>query len=292
MKYLESAILGIMQGLTEFLPVSSSGHLVFMKNLLGIGNVEVLFDIFLHIGTLVAVMIFLREDLLKIISTFSRYVFSNNIKNNSPGAIAKTQLMWKNPETKMLFLIIIASCPTGLIALLGKNYFEKMFNNVEIVSCFLLITGTLLFVSERVYRLVPSGVVEKSSSREKIRVSDALIIGFMQGLAIAPGISRSGSTISAGIFRRINRELAARFSFLLSIPAILGAFIFEIKDYKQMLFQVDIISLLLGTGLAFISGYLALKILFRIIKKHRLDIFAYYCWILGLFFLTKSLIFS
>ncbi len=294
MKYFESAILGIVQGWTEFLPVSSSGHLVLMQNLLGMGNVEVLFDIFLHIGTLIAVVVFLREDLLKMISTFSKYLSSKGIENNSSEGTSKLHLMWKTAETKMVFLIIIASCPTVLIALLGKDYFEKMFNNVEVVSCFLLITGTLLFISERFHKvnLSAGSQADSSFSAEKIKISDALIIGFMQGMAIAPGISRSGATISAGIFRGINRKLAARFSFLLSIPTILGAFIFEIKDYKQMLLQMDIISLILGTGLAFISGYLALRILFRIIEKHRLDIFAYYCWILGLFFLAKSLIFS
>ena len=269
MSFLESVILGIVQGLTEFLPISSSGHLVLIQRLLGLGDVDLLFDIFLHLGTLGAVIFFFRKDLFNIILNINK-IF--NIRTN--------------PEARILFLIIIASIPTAFIGFFFKGYFEKIFDNIGLVACFLFVTGLLLFTSERFIGTI------KGKDILGMKISDSLIIGFMQGLAIAPGISRSGATISAGIFRGIDRELTARFSFLLSIPAVLGAFLFKIKDYKQMLVTVDIIPLVSGTVLAFVSGYFALKILFKVLRTHRLDIFAYYCWMVGLFILGKFLIFK
>lgn len=269
MSFLESVILGIVQGLTEFLPISSSGHLVLMQRVLGLGNVDVLFDIFLHLGTLGAVVVFLKKDLYNIVLNINKPF---NIRTN--------------PGSRILFLIILASIPTAFIGFFFKSYFEKIFDNIGLVACLLFVTGLLLFTSEK----FASGIKYKDILGMKI--SDTLIIGFMQGLAIAPGISRSGATICVGIFRGIDRDLAARFSFLLSIPAILGALLLEIKDYKQMLVTVDVISLASGTVLAFVSGYFALKILFKVLKRHRLDIFAYYCWMLGLFIMGKFLIFK
>ncbi|MFH1238542.1 MAG: undecaprenyl-diphosphatase UppP [bacterium] len=268
MGFLDSVILGIVQGLTEFLPVSSSGHLVLVQNLLGLNNIDVLFDIFLHLGTLAAVIIFLRKDLCNIVLNLGRLN------------------QWRtNPEIKMLYLIVVASVPTALIGFLFKDYFEKMFTSMAVVGCFLIVTGFLLFLAERF------SVSGKNKNVLVVTAGDALIIGLMQGLAIAPGISRSGATISAGLWRGMNRELAARFSFLLSIPAILGASAFKIKDYKQMAITIDRLPLIMGTIMAFFSGYLALAILFRIIRTRKLDIFSYYCWLVGLVVVVKYLLF-
>ncbi|MFH1784701.1 MAG: undecaprenyl-diphosphatase UppP [bacterium] len=268
MGFIESAILGIVQGLTEFLPVSSSGHLVFMQNVLGVGEIEILFDVFLHVGTLLAVFVFFRKDIAGIFS---------NVKN--------IRSFRTNVQARTLLFIIIASVPTAIIGLAFKDYFEKVFNNLLIVACFLFVTGVFLFIAERVS--VPS---DKQKSMLGMNISDALIIGCMQGFAIAPGISRSGATITAGIFRGINRELAARFSFLLSIPAILGAFLMELKDCAQMLGSVSILSIVTGTLLAFLSGYYALRVLFSVIRKRRLGIFAYYCWAVGLVIVVRALL--
>lgn len=267
MSFLDGIILGMVQGLTEFLPVSSSGHLVLVQNLLGLVNVDVLFDIFLHLGTLAAVIIFLRKDLWNIILNLNHFN------------------QWRtNPEIRMLYLIVIASVPTALIGFLFKDYFEKMFTSIVVVGCFLIVTGLLLFLAERF------SLSSKNKDVSAITTGDALIIGLMQGLAIAPGISRSGATISAGLWRGIDRELAARFSFLLSVPAILGASVVKIKDYKQMALTIDHVPLIMGTILAFLSGYLALVVLFRIIRTRKLNVFSYYCWLVGLVVLINSIL--
>jgi len=266
MEPLQSVMLGIIQGLTEFLPVSSSGHLVLLQNLFGISEPELLFDISLHIGTLIAIFIVFYREILNILQTLLRLPAliksSGNLKS----------LFADNEEIRIFALILVGSIPTAILGLLFHKIADQIFGSIWIVGLMLLVTGTLLWFTRQM----------RTEGRPLIKVSirDALMIGLMQGMAIMPGISRSGSTISIALFLGINREIAGRYSFLLSIPAILGAMILGLDStIIQTDIPVRIISL--GTVTAAIVGYIALKILLRLVKQGRLYYFAPYCWLLG-----------
>ncbi len=274
MEPLQSVMLGIIQGLTEFLPVSSSGHLVLLQNLFGIMEPELLFDISLHIGTLIAIFIVFYREIRNILQTLLRLPAliksSGNLKS----------LFAHNEEIRIAALIIIGSIPTAILGILFHKIVDQIFGSVWIVGVMLLVTGTLLWFTRQI----------STEGRPLIKVSirDVLIIGVMQGLAIMPGISRSGSTISIALFLGINREIAGRYSFLLSIPAILGAMILSLNS---TIIQTDIPVriTLLGTVTAAIVGYIGLKILLRMVKQGRLYYFAPYCWLLGAATLIWSL---
>lgn len=261
---VQAIILGIVQGLTEFLPVSSSAHLVFVTDILGLQQ-NVAFDTLLHLGTLVAVVGYFWKDLVIIISSFFSSlldIFRGRFKEG----------LSETPFKKLSWLLLVGTIPAGLMGILLKNEFEALFNSILYVGIFLIITGLLLWGAER--------VKPGDKDVKDISFKNALVIGVAQGIAIAPGISRSGATIAAGLFSGLNRELAARFSFLLSIPAILGAALVQAKDITS--FDVSTIVMIAGFVSAAIFGYLAIKLLLKIIKERSLMIFAYYCWIVGM----------
>ncbi len=271
MDIIPAIILGIIQGLTEFLPVSSSAHLVFMTDILGLPQ-NVAFDTLLHIGTLVAVVAYFWKDLIQIISSFISSLLDILRGKFKEGLEEK-------PFKKLSWLIIVGTIPAGIMGILLEKQFEALFNSVLYVGFFLIITGLLLWGAERV-KLGNKDVKD-------ISFKNALVIGVAQGIAIAPGISRSGATISAGLFSGLNRELAAKFSFLLSIPAILGAALVQVKDITT--FDTSTVVLIAGFVSAVIFGYLAIKLLLKIIKERTLMIFAYYCWIVGVAAIIISL---
>jgi undecaprenyl-diphosphatase len=271
MDIIQAIILGIIQGLTEFLPVSSSAHLVFMTDILGLPQ-NVAFDTLLHIGTLVAVVAYFWKDLIQIISSFISSLLDILRGKFKEGLEEK-------PFKKLSWLIIVGTIPAGIMGILLEKQFEALFNSVLYVGFFLIITGLLLWGAERV-KLGNKDVKD-------ISFKNALVIGVAQGIAIAPGISRSGATISAGLFSGLNRELAAKFSFLLSIPAILGAALVQVKDITT--FDTSTVVLIAGFVSAVIFGYLAIKLLLKIIKERTLMIFAYYCWIVGVAAIIISL---
>ncbi|MBP2045983.1 undecaprenyl-diphosphate phosphatase [Methanobacterium aggregans] len=263
MDIIYAIILGMVQGLTEFLPVSSSAHLVFFQNIMGTGQ-SVAFDTVLHMGTLAAVVSFFFKDIIRMIKALVSIIadiFHGKFKEGVKEDVYK-RLVW---------LLVVGTIPAGLMGILLKSQFESMFNSVPIVGFFLLVTGVLLWASEH----------HKGGNKDVKEVSfkNALAIGVFQGFAIAPGISRSGSTIAAGLFSGLNRELAARYSFLLSIPAILGAALVQAKDIGAL--DMSITALVAGFISAVVFGYLAIKLLMKIIKDWSLNIFAYYCWIVG-----------
>ncbi|OQX16213.1 MAG: hypothetical protein BWK80_40400 [Desulfobacteraceae bacterium IS3] len=265
METIQGFILGIVQGLTEFLPISSSGHLILFQHLFGLKEPELFFDISVHAGTLVAVIIFFRKELWAIIVSVIHFL-SLWIKKQ-----ASFNDIQENPDVKMAFLIIIGSVPTGIIGLLFREIAEELFSSVFIVGFMLLVTGLLLWMTRRV-KAVGRNITGFS-------LKDALIIGTVQGIAITPGISRSGSTIAAGTLLGLNREMAAKYSFLLSIPAIVGA---EILSLKDMSFQAIDNAVIVGTIIAGIVGYFALTLLTYIVKKGQLHIFSPYCWAIGI----------
>jgi len=262
----EGILLGIIQGLTEFLPVSSSGHLVIAQSLIkGFHQQGVLFDVMLHFGTLLAVLFFLRKDICGILESLLPKQWITNHGNFDETLIADRR--------KTALLIITGTVFTGVIGILFKDQVHRLFESVEIAAAMLLVTGLFLFLADKIKDAVR---VEGD-----MNITDAIIIGIVQGMALIPGISRSGSTIAFGMFRKINGETAARFSFLLSIPAILGATLVEL-GYMQSVSSGDLMVYAAGMITSALTGFLALKFLFFIIKKRRLGIFAYYCWLLGI----------
>lgn len=261
---IQAIILGVIQGLTEFLPISSSGHLVLFQHIFGLKEPEIFFDISVHAGTLVAVIVYFRKDLQAIIISTTRFVVMMLKREVSFGDV------WKDSDTKLAFLIIIGTIPTAIIGLLFKSVADQLFSSIFIVGCALMVTGVLLWITHI--------IKTKGESIEHFSVKDALLIGLVQGLAITPGISRSGSTIAVGILLGLNRETAARYSFLLSIPAIVGAQIISLKDISAH--DLDLVTLM-GTIAAGIVGYCALKLLVYIVKKGRMHLFSPYCWLVG-----------
>lgn len=258
----EGIILGVIQGLTEFLPVSSSGHLVIAQSFIkGFRQPGVLFDVMLHFGTLLAVIFFLRRDVYEI------------IKAIVPKQLNNGELTLISIRRKTALLIMVGTIFTSIIGFALKDKVHILFESVDVVAFMLLVTGLLLFFSDK---------IKNTEKFEKdMTITDSIIIGIVQGIALVPGISRSGSTIAFGIFRKLDRETAARFSFLLSIPAVIGAMILELR-HIVFVPSSDLIIYIAATIAAILTGFLSLKILFLIIKKRGLSIFAYYCWFVGI----------
>jgi len=270
---IQALILGMVQGLTEFLPISSSAHLVIVPELLGVES-SLAFDTLLHVGTLIAVISYFRSDLIAMIKAF----FSSLA--DIPRGRFKEEI--RNDQFKRLaWLILVGTIPAGLMGILLKDFFESLFSSVSAVGFFLLITGFILWGVER----MPRG--EKKT--KEISFTNSLIVGIAQGCAIAPGISRSGATIATSLYLGFDREMAARFSFLLSIPAILGAALIQLKDLTAG-FDISTGAFVGGLISAMIFSYLAIKFLMGYIKKHSLVIFAYYCWTVGIITLLLTVV--
>ena len=264
-----SIILGIVQGLTEFLPVSSSGHLVLFQNLLGFKEPELLLDCSLHLGTLLAVCLYLRHDLKSILMETKQ--FSSGFKE--PRGTKK--FLSENPHASLALMALIGTLPTLLIGLLFRSTLESLFGSVNWVGMMLVVTGLVLAIT----KLIP----EDHCRREKVVIVAALAVGAAQGLALIPGISRSGVTIVCGLVCGLKRELAARFSFLLAIPAIIGATVVQLN--AEALGRVGLLPLSLGFVAAALVGLIALKILMGMVRRGNLFWFAPYCVALGLLIL-------
>jgi len=270
---IQALILGMVQGLTEFLPISSSAHLVIVPELLGVES-SLAFDTLLHVGTLIAVISYFRSDVIAMIKAF----FSSLA--DIPRGRFKEEI--RNDQFKRLaWLILVGTIPAGLMGILLKDFFESLFSSVSAVGFFLLITGFILWGVER----MPRG--EKKT--KEISFTNSLIVGIAKGCAIAPGISRSGATIATSLYLGFDREMAARFSFLLPIPAILGAALIQLKDLTAG-FDISTGSFVGGLISAIIFSYLAIKFLMGYIKKHSLVIFAYYCWTVGIITLILTVV--
>ncbi len=263
-------VLGLLQGLTEFLPVSSSGHLVLLQNFLGMTEPELLLDISLHIGTLLAVLVVFFPEVRSIITTAFHlpelYKREGNFRN----------LFETNQDVKMVLLVIIGSIPTAFIGFFFHQIADQIFGSVWIAGIMLLITGTFLWFT-RYVRL-------SGRTFARMKYSDAIVVGCVQGLAILPGISRSGATISAALFMGIDREVSGRYSFLLCIPAIFGAMLLEMKSSLGQP-AIPLPMILIGTFIAAVIGFMSLKILLKIVKNGRLHYFSPYCWAIGGFVL-------
>lgn len=248
-RIIETLILAVVQGITEWLPISSSGHLVIVQEWLGLEELPLLFPVTLHVGTLCVVLLTFRRDIAEIFKALVRLDF-------------------KTEEGKLALYIAVGSVPTAAIGFLFHDIFESFFYSLLAVGVALLITGSFLYVSER------------RKNRRELGYLDSLLIGIAQGVAIIPGISRSGATITTGLLRRVEKEKVFRYSFLLSIPAIIGAVVTESMNLTVS--NMDPATLLLGAVTSMIVGYASLKLLLKIILRERLHLFAYYCWIVGI----------
>lgn len=262
MTLLQSILLGALQGFTEFLPVSSSGHLAIAQYFLpGFQQPGVLFEVLLHVGTFGAVVLYFRRELMEILT--------------SPFRKDEDALLHR----RLLLLLLAGSVPTAVIGLTFRSFFEGLFDNIPVVSLMLLVTGTLLFVSERF----------RTAGRKegKLTWGDALVVGTVQAFAIIPGISRSGSTIAALLLKGVDGETAARFSFLLALPAVFGAALLSAGDLDGLA-AGEFPLYLAGTGVAFLTGMVSIHLLMGVIRKRRLFGFAIYCWLVGAFFFTMT----
>ncbi len=266
MELYQGIILGIIQGLTEFLPVSSSGHLVLGQIFFGITESQLPFDISVHMGTLLAVLVVYASDIRAIL--VSVFGFISKAVSLKPMA----HLLKEDKNLQLAGLILIGSIPTAFIGLILKQFEHILFASEVLVGFMLILTGTILWTSKNFY----------SSKNKKggFSIKKALIIGVGQGLAVIPGISRSGTTIALGMFLGLDRHNAAKFSFLLSIPAILGAQILSIKDMINSRLVIDSITIY-ATIVSFITGLLALKLLLSLVHAGRFHLFAPYCWLIG-----------
>ncbi len=248
-----------MQGLTEFLPVSSSGHLVLMQAYLGLDEPMVFFDVLLHVGTLLSVLVVYRRD----IAAMARETIS--------AAADRFKNLQQFPHARTFLMIVVANVPTALMGVTLENHFERLFGSPFIVGVMLLVTGAILFATR--------GKNDGGKEESFITVREALIIGVAQGCAITPGISRAGMTIAIALFLGIKRESAARFSFLLSVPAILGALLLKSRHLAELDGNLQIY--LLGSAVSFIVGTLALIWLINIVKRGKLIWFSWYVWAVG-----------
>ena len=278
MTFLEAILLGILQGLTEFLPVSSSGHLVLAQQFLGLKEPLVFFDVMLHVGTLAAVLVAYRDAIGRLVV-------------GGLSALGNTQL-WRHPsrtlnnspDLKFIWLILLGSIPTGVIAVVFKSELESFFDEVRLVSVMLILTGAIL----QLPRLRREKADNHENSTHHLKTWHAPLIGIAQGCAITPGISRSGTTISLALFLGIPAKTAAEYSFLLSIPAILGAVVLKVRDVGDTAIPLHIV----GGGMlaSFIVGYIALRFLLVVLNRGKFSVFSYYCIALGVVSLLIALI--
>ena len=268
--YIKAIIYGIVQGLTEFLPVSSSGHLAVFQNIFGKVDENlsgVTFTLLLHVGTLAAVLVVYRKDVLELIKSLFSVVgklFTGKLKFSK-----------LNDGEKMFCLLFVALIPLVAGALLE--------NSVEFVSCYTLAVGILWIINGAVF-IISEKMTFKKKEFDDIKPKDALIVGLFQLFAILPGISRSGMTITGGVFKGFNREFAVKFSFILSIPAILGSVVITLlKDFGDLALGSNVGVFAAGVIASFVSGLLAIKLLVYITNKHSFKVFAYYCIAIGVF---------
>ncbi|MBN1349889.1 undecaprenyl-diphosphate phosphatase [candidate division KSB1 bacterium] len=271
MTLLEAVILGLIQGFTEFLPISSSGHLVLGKELLHISalateEIGITFEVFVHFGTLLAVVTVFWSDVLKLINAFFS-LFTIPFKETTI-----EEKYHQDSFFRMMVLILLGSLPAGIIGIFLEDTIEDAFGSPKLVCAMLLVTGAILLSSR--YFL---------NGKQKLNSSNALVIGLAQAFAIIPGISRSGSTISTGLIMGLEREESARFSFLLALPVIAGATVLKLKELiGSPPESAMILNLIVGTIVAYLSGFVAIKILLAVVRHGRLDRFSYYCFVIGI----------
>ena len=278
MSYFEAIILGLVQGLAEFLPISSSGHLALLQQWFGIQEDKVLlFAVLLHEGTLISVFIVYWRDIAELIVELFL-----TIKDLCTGKGLRLQ---ERPVRKLGIMIIVATIPTGIIGILFNDLFDSLYNSIIPIGIGLIITGFLLVMAERM----------GASNRgiEQMNFRNALFIGTVQGIAICPGISRSGSTLFGSLICNLDRKFAVKFVFLISIPSILGSAVMEAPAALESGFDMAQLGpVLVGMIVAAVSGLIAIKTMIKIVSDKKLNYFSYYVWALGLIVTCYGIFFA
>ena len=278
MSYFEAIILGLGQGLAEFLPISSSGHLALLQQWFGIQEDKVLlFAVLLHVGTLISVFIVYWRDIAELIVELFL-----TIKDLCTGKGLRLQ---ERPVRKLGIMIIVATIPTGIIGILFNDLFDSLYNSIIPIGIGLIITGFLLVMAERM----------GASNRgiEQMNFRNALFIGTVQGIAICPGISRSGSTLFGSLICNLDRKFAVKFVFLISIPSILGSAVMEAPAALESGFDMAQLGpVLVGMIVAAVSGLIAIKTMIKIVSDKKLNYFSYYVWALGLIVICYGIFFA
>ena len=276
MTYFQAIILGLTQGLAEFLPVSSSGHLALLQYFFGISSENVLpFTVLMHLGTLLSVFIIYWRDIkdliIELFATLKDLFTGKGLRINA------------NPTRRLGFMIIVATIPTAVIGLLFEDYFEKLYLSLAGIAAGLIFTGLILLVAEH------SGKGRKSIMEMKFR--NAVFVGIMQGIAICPGVSRSGSTLFGSLMSGLERRLAVKYAFLISIPSILGSVILEAPDAFGSGMDGSLIGpVIVGVVVSALSGIFAIKAMIRVVSSKHLTGFSLYVWILAAVLLAYVLI--
>ena len=277
MNFWTALFLGIVQGLTEFLPVSSSGHLAIFENLFGLRYSEdenLMFEVLLHLGTLVSVFLVYRKEIIPMVRDTWHFI-------TGKGNRGKTEDGRVTVPVRTMILVAIGTVPLILILPL-HSALGKLFGNLSFIALALLVTGTILYAANK----IPSGKKDERS----VTAKDILLIGAAQAVAVIPGISRSGATTSVGIARGLKRDFAVRFSFLLSIPAVIGAFLLElIKAFVAGVNWALFPLYLVGMVVSAVVGYFAIGLMRRFVERMQLTYFSYYCWGVGVIVLIVSM---
>ena len=277
MGYIESIVLGLVQGLTEFLPVSSSGHLALLQHFFGVRSDSVMiFTVMLHVGTLVSVFIMYRSDIWILIKELFL-----TIKDLFTGKGLRLQ---ERPMRKLGVMIIVATIPTTVMGLGLNKFFEALNTNIPAIGIAWIVTDFLLFFADR--------TGDGNRNIEKMNFRNGVFIGVMQGIAICPGVSRSGSTMVGGLLTGLEREFAVKFAFLISIPTILGAAVLEIPQALNATASgsMEAGPMLAGIVVAAVSGVLAIKAMIKVVVAQKLKYFSYYVWALGIFAIVYKVV--
>lgn len=268
-------LLGLVQGITEFFPVSSSGHLVILQHILEIDKNVVFLDVVLHLGTLFSLVIFFRRDIFVLFSNFFVAIYDIVFRRRM------SYVLRYDDKFKLCIHIVVITVITGFIAIAGKDFFEKQFETINTVILCLFIMSLILFLTKN--------FIHGQRRLRHISLKDSILFGLVQSLAIMPGISRSGITISMLLFRNLDKESAFKLSFLASIPIILGAFILKFKETQGIIRDIPLLYLTSGFLFAFMSGLVALYILRMILKQKNFYKFSYYCFFLSVIVLLLKL---
>lgn len=283
MNLLQAIIMGIVQGITEFLPVSSSGHLTILKNLFGMKDVKITFDLMLHFGTLVAIFIVYWKDILWLIGS-GLGIIRDSISNvityfksvKKGGRRLPYRKVISNQYRKFTWMVIVSTIPTGVIGYTFEKSFHMDNMGLLVPGICLFITAILLMIADK----CPGG----SKLPGDVTYTNAFAIGIVQGLATLPGISRSGSTISACLMSGFDKKFAVKYSFIMSIPAILGAVVLKMGDLsKDALSKGEIACYGVGTVVSAVVGYFCIRIMLKLVKERKFKYFAYYCIVIGVF---------
>ncbi|MBO6147136.1 MAG: undecaprenyl-diphosphate phosphatase [Lachnospiraceae bacterium] len=281
MNIIQAIILGIVQGLTEFLPVSSSGHLAIIQNLFHINtDGGLLFDVLLHIGTLIAIFLVFWKDIVKLVIEFFGIIGDFFRRFSDPDLIVLS-----SAYRKFVLLIIVSTIPTGILGYVGRHFVAYASSTLIIPGIGLIITAILLFICDR--------IGDGRNGIKKISYLNAFEIGMAQGVATIPGISRSGATISVGLMLGIKKETAVKYSFIMSIPAVIGAAVLEIKDAGGTTVTVStVVAYVVGMIVSAVVGYFAIRFMIGVVRRKRYIYFSIYCMVMGLVaiighFLTK-----